>query len=302
MAHQHGNGHDAHARSATKRALTVALALITVFMFAEIAGGLLTNSLALLADAAHMFNDATSLALALGAIWLAQRPATAERTFGFKRAEILAALANGLMLVAVSVWIFYEAYRRFDDPPEIVGSWMLVVAILGLAINVAAFTMLHRSGEESLNVSAAVRHVVADLLGSVGVITAAVVILLTGWRPIDPLISVVIGVLVLVSSWSILRDSIHILLEGTPRDLNLEQVGNRMAGAHGVTEIHDLHVWTITSGFPALSAHVLVGRDENCHERRRDLERMLRDEFGIEHTTLQVDHAGGELVALERVE
>ena len=297
--HGHSHDHGGDARAASKRALAIALGLITTFMFAEIVGGLLTGSLALLADAAHMFNDATSLGLALGAIWLAQRPPSSERTFGFKRAEILAALANGVMLVAVSLWIFYEAYHRFQDPPQILGSWMLVVAVLGLAINLIAFRILHRSGDESLNVTAAVRHVIADVLGSVGVIVAAVVILLTGWRPIDPLVSVVIGILVLGSSWSILRDSVHILLEGTPQELDLEKVGRRMASAPGVHEVHDLHVWTITSGFPALSAHVLVGRDEDCHACRRELERVLHEEFGIDHTTLQVDHLGGELLQLE---
>ncbi|WP_217913807.1 cation diffusion facilitator family transporter [Miltoncostaea marina] len=301
MGHDHGQAH-ADARVGSRRALAIALALIATFMLAEIVGGLLTNSLALLADAAHMFSDAASLGLALGAIWLARRPPTPTRTFGYKRAEILAALVNGLTLVAVALWIFFEAYQRFDDPPEILGGWMLVVAVLGLLINVVALRILHGSAEESLNVSAAVRHVLADLLGSVGVIAAAVVILLTGWRPIDPLISVVIGVLVLASSWTILRDSVHILLEGTPRGMDLETLGRRMARVDGVREVHDLHVWTITSGFPALSAHVLVGRQEDCHRRRRELERVLRDEFGIEHTTLQIDHTGGEPIALEPLE
>ena len=272
--------------------MAVVLALTASFTVAEVVGGLLTGSLALLADAGHMLSDNLSLGLALFAAWLAGRPATPERSFGYQRAEILAALLNGMTLVAISVWIFVEAYSRLREPPEILGGPMLVIAALGLLVNAAGAMILSRSGGSSLNVQGALRHVVADALGSVGVMVAALLIILTGWRYADPLVSAAIGLLILASSWSLLRDSTNILLEATPRGIDAEQVGRSMAGAEGVVEVHDLHIWTITSGFPALSAHVLVGQSEDCHARRRDLEALLASEYGISHTTLQVDHVG----------
>ncbi len=269
------------------------------FTAIEVVGGLLTGSLALLADAGHMLSDNLSLGLALFAAWLAGKPATPERSFGYRRAEILAALANGVALVAISIWVFVEAFSRLREPTEVLGTPMLAVATLGLLVNVAGAFILSRSGGESLNVEGAMRHVIADALGSVGAMAAAGVIILTGWRYADPLISTAIGLLILASSWRLLRDSTNVLLEATPRGLNAEEVGRRMAAAEGVTEVHDLHIWTITSGFPALSAHVLVGHHENCHARRRDLEELLAHEFGISHTTLQVDHAGDHHASLQ---
>jgi cobalt-zinc-cadmium efflux system protein len=292
----HAHGH-AHGRGADRRALTAVLALTATFMVAEVIGGLLTGSLALLADAGHMLSDTFSVALALAAFWLADRPATPDRSFGFKRAEILAALFNGVTLVAISIWIFVEAFRRLQDPPQILGGWMLAVAAAGLLVNVLAALILSRSGGESLNMRGAFRHVVADLLGSVGAISAALIIIFTGWRYADPLISALIGLLVLASSWRLLRESVGILLEMSPPGIDANEVGRAMAAVPGVREVHDLHVWTITSGFPALAAHVLVGEDENCHARRRDLEAVLREEFGIDHTTLQVDHVGDHAAA-----
>ena len=300
MGHDHSHsGHAGPSPGAGKRALAFVFALTVLFLAAEVVGGLLTGSLALLADAGHMASDAVSLGLALFAVWLAERPATPQRSFGYKRAEILAALANGVTLVAVSLWIFVEAFARLQDPPPVLGGWVLVVAVVGLVVNITGATILTRSGGESLNVEGALRHVTADLLGSVGVIVAAVVVLLTGWRYADPLISVGIGVLILASSWKLLRDSTNILLESSPRGVDAEKVGRSMAAVEGVEEVHDLHIWTITSGFPALAAHVLVGRDENCHARRRDLETLLASEFGIEHTTLQVDHSGDHHATLQ---
>ena len=295
-----GYGHD-HARSGSRRALAIALGLTASYTVVEVIGGLLAGSLALLADAVHMLSDNIALALALVAVWLAARPATPERTFGFKRAEVLAALANGVLLVALAIWIFVEAALRLRDPGDVLGGWMLAIALVGLAVNVAAGLALYRSRDAGINVEAALRHVVADLLGSVGVAVAGAVILLTGWVEADPLVSILIGVLVLASAWSILRDSTEILLESTPRGVDAAALGQRLASAPGVVEVHDLHVWTITSGFPALSAHVLVRPGEDCHGRRRELERLLHDEFGIDHTTLQVDHAvEAGLVELER--
>ena len=294
------HGHD-HGRSASKRSLVIALGLTAAYTVVEVVGGIYTGSLALLADAVHMLSDNVALALALVAAWLATRPATPGKSYGYKRAEVLAALANGVLLVALSIWIFVAAAQRLSDPPDVLGGWMLVIAIIGIAVNLGAGAALYRSREESLNVDAAFRHVLADLLGSFGVLVAAVIILATGWLRADPLVSILIGVLVLASAWTILRDSTQILLEATPRGIDAEALGRRLAGAPGVVEVHDLHVWTITSGFPALSAHVLVRPGEDCHGRRRELERLLHDEFGIEHTTLQVDHAAeGGLVEMAR--
>lgn len=259
-------------------------------MVAEIVGGLLTDSLALLADAGHMLSDSFSLFLALGAVALAGRPATARRTYGFKRAEILAALINGVLLVVVSIWIVIEAIGRMGDPPDVLGGWMLVVAVAGLIVNLVAAWVLSRSAGESLNVKAALRHVLADLAGSVGVILAALIILTTGWELADPIVSIIISVLIALSAWSILRDSVDVLLEAAPPGLDTEKIGYSMAALKGVKQVHDLHVWEITSGMPMLSAHVLVGPDDDCHHIRRDLELLLEGEFEIGHTTLQVEH------------
>jgi cobalt-zinc-cadmium efflux system protein len=294
--------HDHDVRGASRRALALALGLTATYTLVEVAGAIYTDSLALLADAVHMLSDNVSIGLALFAVWLAGKPPTPERTYGYKRTEVLAALANGVVLVALSVWIFYEAVRRLGDPPEVLGGWMLAIALVGLAVNVSAGAILYRSRSSGLNVEAAFRHVVADLLGSLGVIVAALVIIVTGWLQADAVVSILIGLLILASSWTILRDSTSILLEATPRNVDANAVGERLVHVPGVVEVHDLHIWTITSGFPALSAHVLVGRGEDCHQRRLELERILREELGIEHTTLQVDHAGdeGALVELGR--
>jgi cobalt-zinc-cadmium efflux system protein len=294
--------HDA-VRSQSRRALALALGITAAYTAVEVVGGLLTGSLALLADAVHMLSDNVAIALALVAVWLAGKPSTHQRTFGYKRAEVLVALANGVALVALAIWIFYAAIRRLGDPPDVLGGWMLAIALAGIGVNLGAARILH-GARGGLNVEAAFRHVLADLLGSFGVVAAAIVILATGWLEADPLAGMLIAVLVLASSWTILRDSTRILLEAAPAGMDTQAVGERLARAPGVVEVHDLHVWTITSGFPALSAHVLVGRGEDCHRRRQELETLLRGEFGIEHTTLQVEHAGegGRLVELGRVE
>ncbi|MEX2211866.1 MAG: cation diffusion facilitator family transporter [Gaiellaceae bacterium] len=286
--------HD-HRRGGDQRALAAAFALIAVFLGVELVAGLLAESLALLADAGHMLSDAGSLGLALLAGWMAQRPATPGRSFGFRRVEILAALASGVALVAVAVWIFVEAARRLAEPAEPLGGWILAVGAVGLAVNLGAAAILARRGSESLNVRAALTHVLADVAGSVGVIVAGAIVLATGWAYADPLVGLLIGVLVLASSWTILRDSVGILLEATPRGVDAAEVGRAMVALPGVREVHDLHVWTITSGFPALSAHVLVDAGADCHGLRQELERTLRERFGLDHTTLQVEHAPGLL-------
>ncbi|HEY6076551.1 MAG TPA: cation diffusion facilitator family transporter [Gaiella sp.] len=302
-AHHRSSGHrHAHDhRAASRRALGTVLALTVAMTVVEVFGGVLTGSLALLADAGHLFSDSFAIGLALGAILLARRPSTARRSFGFQRAEILAAFVNGLTLVLVSGWIVWEAIDRLDERPDVLGGWMLAVGVVGLAVNALAATILLRSGRESLNVEAAYRHVLADLLGSVGVLVAALVIVATGWTLVDPLVSLAIAVLIVASAWGVLRDSTAILMEQTPTRIDADAVARAIVDVPGVTSVHDLHVWTITSGFDALSAHVLVGRGEDCHALRRDVERALAESFGITHTTLQVDHdAADALLELRR--
>lgn len=293
-----GLNHAGDHRAASRRALVLVLVLLAGYTVVEVVGGLLTGSLALLADAGHMLSDVMSIGLALFAIWLAQRPPTFARSFGYQRAEILVALLNGATLVAIAIWIFVEAYQRFSDPPDVLGGWMLAVAAVGLLVNVLAAVILWRRQSDSLNMRAALRHVFADMLGSVGVIAAALIILATGWVYADPLISVLIGALVLGSSWTILRESVDILLESTPAGIDAREVARRMLAVEGVRDVHDLHIWTITSGFPALSAHVLVSHGEDCHDRRRQLELLLADEFGIAHSTLQVEHVPTPFVSV----
>jgi cobalt-zinc-cadmium efflux system protein len=295
MQHQHGHSQALNARAVrNRRALGIALVLVAGFAAIEVAAGFLAGSLALLADAAHMVSDTASLGLAFFAAWLATRPATPRRSFGFRRAEILAALFNGVTLVAVSIWIFVAAVGRLGDPPDVPGGWILGVGLAGLAVNVLAAWVLARAGAESLNVRAALGHVLADALGSAGVIVAGAVVLATGWDYADPLAALAIGVLVLAGAWQILRESVAILLEETPAGIDAEEVGRALAAAEGVVEVHDLHIWTITSGFPALSAHVLVAPGGDCHGVRRDLERLLHERFDLDHTTLQVEHVGSE--------
>ena len=289
-------GH-AHARSGT-RALALALVLVLGFAVVELGASRLAGSLALLADAGHMFSDSLALGLALFAAWLARRPATPERSFGWRRAEILAALANALVLVALGLWIVIEAVRRLGDPPAVEGGWVLATGVVGLGVNVAAARVLHGAGD-GLNVRAALLHVLADLASSAGVVVAAIVVLATGWQGADPLAALLIGLLVLASTVGIVRESVGILLEGVPAGIDPRAVGGAMAALPGVVDVHDLHIWTITSGFPALSAHVLVEPRADCHAIRRELEVLLEQRFALTHTTLQVEHAPG-LVTLSR--
>lgn len=298
MSHSHDHSEEGHShgigsyRGADRKALLIAALLTGGFMIAEAVGGVVTGSLALLADAGHMLSDSFSLFLALFAVSIAARPATAKRTFGYKRAEILAALVNGVLLVLVSLWVVYEAIGRLDDPVEVMGGGMMAIAVLGLIINVVAFLVLWKGGGESLNVRAALRHVLGDLLGSVGVIIAAGVILVTGWEPIDPIVSILISILIVASAWSVLKESVDVLLEAAPKGIDTQEVGMAMAGVDGVEQVHDLHIWQITSGFPSLSAHVLVGADLDCHRIRLELDSLLKEQFEIEHSTLQLEHAG----------
>jgi cobalt-zinc-cadmium efflux system protein len=290
-AHVHARAHGPGAR----RPLAVALALVLGFAVVEVVGGLVAGSLALLADAAHMVSDGAALGLALFAAWLAGRPATVAHSFGWRRAEILAALANGVGLVVLAAWIAWEAVGRLDDPPSVEGWWVVGVGAAGLVVNAVAARVLHGAAEASLNVRAALRHVLADLLSSAGVVVAGLLVLGPGWERADPVVSLLIALLVLLSAWDVLRESVGVLLEATPRGIDAEAVGTAMASAPGVVEVHDLHIWTITSGFPSLSAHVTVEANADCHAIRRQLEVLLHDRFRLDHTTLQVEHANGLL-------
>ena len=281
-----------HAHGSARKALAIALALVLGYAGVEVVVGLAADSIALLADAAHMLSDALALGLALFAAWLAQRPATPERSFGWRRAEVLAALANAVALVALGLWIIWAAIGRFTDPPEVTGGWVLAAGVAGFVVNLAAARVLHGAGS-GLNVRAALLHVFADLASSAGVVVAGLVLLVTGWPYADPITGLLIGVLVVLSTFGVLRETIGVLLEGAPSEIDAREVGAAIASAEGVVDVHDLHLWTITSGFPALSAHVFVAAGADCHAIRRDLDAMLRDRFGVTHTTLQVEHAPG---------
>jgi cobalt-zinc-cadmium efflux system protein len=262
-------------------------------MLAELAGGLWTGSLALLADSGHMLTDVASIALAVGALWVARRPPTVQHTYGFHRVEILAALVNGLALWAVVVWLAVEAVGRLRAPTEVLAGPMMVIAVGGLLVNVVAFALLHHRHDEtvqrSLNLHGALLHVLGDLLGSAGAVAAGAVIWATGWQAADPIASLIIGALILVASWRLVRDAVRILLEGAPRDLDVPVLIDRLLGLRGVAGVHDLHVWTLTSGYPALSAHVVCSHGEQREMLLARVNRMLREEFAITHTTIQLE-------------
>jgi cobalt-zinc-cadmium efflux system protein len=288
-AHDHAHEH----RETDARALTIALALIVGLMGVEIAAGIVARSLALLADAGHMLTDAGALALALFAAAVASRPAQGRWTFGYRRAEILAAQANGITLLLVGVWIVYSAIRRLVDPPDVRGGVVLVVALAGVAVNLVATMVLARANRDSLNVRAAFLHIVTDLAAFAGTAVAGALILATGWHRFDPLASLLVAALAFWASYGLLRESTRIFLEGSPGEIDPDAVGRALVAEPNVVEAHDLHVWTVGSGFPAASAHVLVEPGADCHAIRRSLERVLAQRFGLTHTTLQVDHAHG---------
>jgi cobalt-zinc-cadmium efflux system protein len=290
--HDHGgHAHGSVREGADERHLVIALALILGLMAVEVVVGITANSLALLADAAHMLTDAGALVLALVVIRLAARPPSGDLTFGLKRTEILSAQANGLTLLVLAGLIVYEGIRRLIDPPEPAGLAMLLVAIGGVFVNLLATRELARANRDSLNVEGAFQHVLTDLAAFAATAVAGGVILATGWAQADGVAALVVAAIMVRAAVGLLRDSGRILLEASPEDIAVDDVGRAMAGHPRVDEVHDLHVWTITSGFPALSAHVLVPRNEDCHGVRRELEALLEERFGIEHTTLQVDHS-----------
>ena len=276
-----------------RRALKLVLGVTAAFMVVEIVGGLLANSLALLADAGHMFTDAGALSLALFAAWFARRPAPPEKTYGFLRAEILAALVNGGVLLVLAFLIVRDAIGRFADPPEVEPRIMMGIAAVGLAVNVFGAVMLHRGHEESLNVRGAYFHVLGDLLGSVGALTAGAIILATNWYLADPIISIGIALLILIGAWRLLRESTDVLLEAKPHHISLDEVDRQITTVPGVDGVHDLHVWTLTSGVVAMSGHAIVCDPEENQQVLETVQQRLSD-LGIQHVTLQIEPVGSQ--------
>lgn len=284
MPHAHGT-----AAAANRGRLVVVFALtLAVFVF-ELIGGLVSNSLALLADAGHMFTDVTGIGLALGAIWFAGRPASGERTFGYLRLEILAAVINAVLLFGVAAIILVEAWRRLSQPPEIETGLMLAVAVVGLLANAVSLFLLRNAQGESLNMRGAYLEVMGDFAGSAAVIVAAIVIAWTGWTPADAVASAVIGLLIIPRTWRLLRDAVDVLLEATPKGVDLDEVRTHILRAKGVSDIHDLHAWTITSGMNVLSAHVVLDAGADPPAVLDELCRCLSGDFDIEHSTFQLE-------------
>jgi cobalt-zinc-cadmium efflux system protein len=283
-AHGHGNGEDA-------RRLAIALGLIVVFMAGEVVAGILGHSLALLSDAAHMLTDAGALAMSLVVLRLAAQPARGNRTFGLRRSEILSAQANGATLLVLACLIVYGAARRLVSPPDASGGVILVVALVGIGVNLLATWQLSGANRQSLNVEGSFQHLLTDLFAFIATAIAGAVILATGWVRADAVAALLVAGLMLRASWRLLRDSGRVLLDIAPAGLPVEEIGTAMAAHPRVVEVHDLHVWEVTTEFPTLSAHVLVEPGADCHGIRRELEQLLRERFSLEHTTLQVDHA-----------
>ena len=297
----HSHAHDASSahtgsqsisRDADRRALKWALALIALFMAGEIVAAILASSLALLSDAAHMLTDAAALAISLAAARLATRPAHGAMTYGLGRAEILSAQANGVTLLILSALIIYGAIVRLVSPPAVKGGVVLIVALVGIAVNLVVARILapRDAAERSLNVEGSYRHILTDLFGFVATAVAAIVIIATGFSRADPIASLLIAGVMLYAAYGLLKESGRVFMEAAPAGLDPDEIGHVLASQPGVVEVHDLHVWEVTSGFPALSAHVVVRAGDDCHDRRRQLQRLLEDRFSVRHTTLQVDH------------
>jgi cobalt-zinc-cadmium efflux system protein len=282
-SHSHANKHNGKTR------LIVALAITANWFLVELAGGIYSNSLALLADAAHMLTDLAALALSLFAIKISERPATHEKTYGYLRAEILAALANGIFLVLIGIYIFYEAYQRFLTPPEIKSIPMLAVATTGFIANIATAKILYNNREDSLNLRGAFLHVLGDTLGSAGAIIAGILMVTKQWYLADPIVSAIVGALVLYSSWELVAESVEVLLEGAPRHLKISQILGDLGSLVGVVSVHDLHVWSITSKVTAMSCHLVLRENENAGITLSESSRLMREKYGIEHTTIQIE-------------
>ncbi|MEA2341140.1 MAG: cobalt-zinc-cadmium efflux system protein [Solirubrobacteraceae bacterium] len=296
-AHGHGHSHGVTA-DADRGPLLIALGLILGFMLVEVVAGIAAGSLALLSDAAHMLTDAAALGLALVAMRLARRPAQGAMTFGYRRAEILSAQVNGATLLALGVVIVIEGIHRLVHPPDVAGGTVLVVALAGIVVNLAATWVLARANRDSLNVEGAYQHILTDLFAFIATAVAGAVVLLTGFTRADGLAALLVAALMLHAAYGLLVASGRVVLEAAPAGVDPDAIGRALAAVPGVAEVHDLHVWEVSSGFPALSAHVVVARDADCHAARRELQVLLQERFGIEHTTLQTDHEGGELLSI----
>jgi cobalt-zinc-cadmium efflux system protein len=286
-AHAHPHHHHLHGRAANRRRMSAALGINVVLLAAGLVGAFVFHSVALLADAGHVLSDVGAIGLGLFAAAMAAKPAGGRRTFGSYRAEILSALANGLILIAVAVLVFVEAIARLSDPPHVHAAGVLAIGLVGLAGNAAATIALAGGEREDLNLEGVLRHSAADALGSLGVVISALVVLATGWDYADPIAGLLIGVLIVVGSWRLVREPLDVLMENAPADIDVNEVGSAMVHVAGVREVHDLHVWTVTAGFPALAAHVLTEPGEDVDEVRARVEALLAERFGIEHTTLQ---------------
>ena len=288
MESNHTHSHERRSAQSLTR-LKLALGLTAVYMFAEAFGGWWANSLALIADAGHMLTDVAALSLTLAAIWFASRPATAKKTFGYYRLEILAAFVNGIALVLLSFWVIYEAFARFNAPPDVKGLQLTVIAVGGLTVNLIAAFLLHSDHEHDLNMRSAWLHVVGDALGSVAAIIAGILILAFGWIWADAVSSFLISLIIIFGAWRLIRESVNVLLEGTPAHINLKAVEETIRKAENVADVHDLHVWTITSGMDALSVHVIHAETVAPKELLQSIRVKLHDEFGIDHLTIQME-------------
>ena len=280
--------HHDHGRAADDRRMLAALAVNVAMLAAGVVGGIAFHSLALLADAGHVLTDVGAIALALFAASMARRPSSPNRTFGFRRGEILAALVNGVALVAIAVFVFVQAAMRLSDPQDVGAGGVLAIGLFSLAGNGSAALFLLRGDRSNINVEGVLRHTAADALATLGVIVAAIVVLTTGWDRADAVVSIAIGVLILLGSWRLLREPFNVLMETAPEGIDVEELGRAMCAVAGVREVHDLHVWTVTSGFPALAAHVRSDPNEDPDDVRERLEHILMERFELEHTTLQV--------------
>jgi cobalt-zinc-cadmium efflux system protein len=291
MGHDHPH---AFAGQADARRLGGAFALIVAFMLAELVAGIVASSLALISDAGHMLTDAVALGLALAALRLAQRPPAGSFTYGMRRAEILSAQVNGITLLLLGVLIVYEGIRRLIDPPDVEGALVLVVAVIGIAVNLVAARMLAGAERRSLNVEGAFLHVVTDLFAFIATAIAGALILILGFERADGIASLLIAALMLWAAFGLLRESGRVFMEAAPPGLDPQAIGEALVHEAGVVEVHDLHVWEVTTGMPAISAHMIVRRDSDCHEARWRAARLLANRFGVEHSTLQVEHEPGD--------
>ncbi|MBB6445115.1 cation diffusion facilitator family transporter [Bacillus benzoevorans] len=290
--HHHGHSHGhSHGHAGNKKALFSAFLLISLFMVVEVIGGIVTNSLALLSDAGHMLSDAAALGLSFFAMKLGEKQASQSKTFGYRRFEIIAASLNGITLMVISLYIFYEAFHRFLNPPEVQSTGMLIISVIGLLVNIAAaWILMSGDKEENLNVRSAFLHVIGDMLGSVGAIAAALLMIFFGWGIADPIASIIVAVLILISGWRVTKDSFHILMEGTPDQFHMDDVKAALLNIPHVMEVHDLHIWSITSGMPMLSCHIAIEAPGIHDNILLEAQTILHDHFGIEHSTLQIEN------------